>query len=308
MSSLDDTHGLITGGGGFIGRHVLEQLPPSCRVVVTHRLGDGTMFAAVSPAQVTTIRIDLGTRPLADRVSGRFDWAIHLAADVSGARSFEDPAAAIAANAAIAVNAVRGVDVANLVFASSLSVYGGLQGMLGPHRVPEPSTPYGVGKLAAEHLVRILTPGPFWIARLCTIYGPGEASRRLIAQMTRRFVAGDRTMRLTIDPAHRLDVMHVSDAARALVALAATPGERRPIDVTQGEPVAIAQLAERVIAASGGDPAELTIDWGTAAAESMPGWPSSDDLDDAIGVPRQTLDAGLRSYAGWVRAQASLPA
>lgn len=297
LATLAGTRGAITGASGFVGRHLLAALPAGCEVVAQY--GSATDFRAfvrTVAATVEPVRVDLAREPLAAHVRGRLDWLIHCAARVPP-ESADDPAAVVGAIGAAAVNAVRGLDVARVVDVSTGTVYGGLEGRLGPHRPLVPTGAYGIAKLAAERLIAGAADAPVRHARVFFPFGPGEAPGRLIATLVRKAIAGDPEVHLRLDPAHRLAPLHVADLARALAGLAALPADGSAVDVCGDEALTAPDLVRRIYAvlAPGVEPA-IALD-PPGAGDWLPGTPSPAALDRLVGLPRLGLDEGLRRYA-----------
>ena len=134
-----------------------------------------------------------------------------------------DPDELIAGNVLFTANLVRAaaaVGVTRFVHTGSCFEYGE-----GPTGVPiletaplEPASVYGATKLAAAHVARTLAKSlglPLVIVRLFGVYGPGEASYRLVPLLLDHLANG-RPLDLTAGGQVR-DLLHVADAAAGLV-------------------------------------------------------------------------------------------
>jgi UDP-glucose 4-epimerase len=175
-----DPHGpiLVTGGAGFIGSTIVHALMGDGReVVVLDDLSTGS-FARL-PAAVHLVEHDISLSRTPEVIERLHPAAIvHAAAQVSVARSVEDPDLDRAINVVGTRHVIEGgrrAGGARLVFLSSGgAVYGEADGATEtwPAR---PMSPYGHSKLAAEELVA--SSGlPYAIARLSNVYGPGQRS------------------------------------------------------------------------------------------------------------------------------------
>jgi nucleoside-diphosphate-sugar epimerase len=153
---------LVTGGAGFIGSHLAEELVrrgQRVRVVDSLVTGKRTNLAHVSPVEF--IKADLGDLEVARRAVEGCDFVLHQAAIPSVPRSVADPITTNLANVDATLNvlvAARDAGVKRLVFAGSSSVYGDAatlpkdEGM-----TPNPLSPYALQKLVGEQYLRMFT-------------------------------------------------------------------------------------------------------------------------------------------------------
>jgi nucleoside-diphosphate-sugar epimerase len=152
---------LVTGGAGFIGSHIVEELVrrgESVRVLDNLSTGHAQNLAAVRDRidfQQADIRELAAIRPFFRGV----DYVIHLAAVVSVVRSMEDPVETTLVNLNGTLHvllAARDAGVKRLVMASTAATYGDAVSL--PHvetQAPHPLSPYAVTKLAGEYYGRI---------------------------------------------------------------------------------------------------------------------------------------------------------
>jgi nucleoside-diphosphate-sugar epimerase len=168
---------LVTGGTGFVGRRLVNQLATSGESirVLTRRTGRSTF-----PAGVAVVQGDLAdAASLARAVSGA-GAVVHLAArvPVEGAAAAELERVNAAGPEALAT-AARAAGVAKFVHGSSAGVYGDGTGPA-PHResdAPNPGNAYERSKLAGEAALRAALAGStvsWTILRPAGIYGPGR--------------------------------------------------------------------------------------------------------------------------------------
>ena len=159
---------LVTGGTGFVGRHLLERL--AAEGVPTRAL---VRRETALPRGVEAVRGDLlAGQGLGEALRG-VDSVIHLAG-VTKALRREDYWAGNAAATRNLAAAVAGRG-ARLVHVSSLAAIGpSLDGKpLGEDAPPHPPSTYGKSKLEGERIVRELTPEAV-IVRPAVVYGPGD--------------------------------------------------------------------------------------------------------------------------------------
>jgi len=147
---------LVTGGGGFIGSHVVDKLLArghAVKVLDNFSTG-GRQNIAHFADDIELVEGDVRSYERANTAVKGVDVVIHLAALPSVPRSVQDPLTTTEVNVTGTLNvllAARDREVRRVVLASSSSVYGS-NNFLPKHEelVPHPVSPYGVSKLAAE--------------------------------------------------------------------------------------------------------------------------------------------------------------
>lgn len=154
---------VVTGGGGFIGSHIVEELlrrRETVKIVDNFSTGKRENVAPFkNDAEV--IETDVAdAKNLADIVRGA-DYVIHQAAIPSVPKSIIDPVKSHHANVNGTLNllvACRDEGVKRVVFASSSSLYGDSP-TLPKHEgmMPNPLSPYGAQKLFAETYCQVFT-------------------------------------------------------------------------------------------------------------------------------------------------------
>ncbi len=196
---------LITGCGGFVGKHLLTRLT-----------GQGHTVTAWTRRDVDLCDVSAVERGLREL---KPDVIFHLAADGVGGSRAHDPAC-IGTNAMMAAHLVRSAPPGStLVSAGSMSEYG-REGVLNEAVDCRPATAYGIGKLAATHVLFAYGPTRsvhVRTARLFGVYGPGESENRLFPSLLRGLVSGQ-TVALS-DGLQKRDFIHVGDACEGLIRL-----------------------------------------------------------------------------------------
>jgi nucleoside-diphosphate-sugar epimerase len=153
---------LITGGAGFIGSHLTEELARrGAAVRVADNLVTGHRRNLAHVPGVEFLEGDLADQDFAARAVRGADYVLHQAAIPSVPRSVIDPVASNRANIDASLSvlvAARDAGVRRVVYAGSSSAYGNTPTL--PKRedmVPNPLSPYGLQKLVAEQYCRIFT-------------------------------------------------------------------------------------------------------------------------------------------------------
>jgi UDP-glucose 4-epimerase len=154
---------VVTGGGGFIGSHIVEELlrrNQTVRVIDNFSTGRRENVSAFG-REIELIEIDIADSPDLPRYLRGADYVIHQAAIPSVPKSIIKPVPSHHANVTGTFNlllAARDAGVKRVVYASSSSLYGDSltlpkhEGMM-----PNPLSPYGAQKLFGEMYCQVFT-------------------------------------------------------------------------------------------------------------------------------------------------------
>ena len=260
---------LVTGGAGFVGSRLVEDLAADgARVEAFDDLSTGSLDnleAAVARGGVDVVRGDVRDAAAVEASVARADAVFHLAGAVGVRTVAEDPTGTWSRNvegtaAVLRACARRGT---RCVIASTSEVYG--PSTTGVLREDEPGRldpaarrdVYAVSKAAGESLALALHRAsllPVTIARLFNVVGPRQSGRygMVLPRFARAAVAGDP---LTVhgDGRQTRCFLHVADAVAALRALASCgAAEGLVVNVGSDEEVSILGLARAVVVATGG--------------------------------------------------------
>jgi len=154
---------LVTGGAGFIGSHLAEELVRrGHQVTVVDNLSTGSRRNLEAfGSRLRFVEGDLADLAVCREVVGGIDYVLHQAAIPSVPRSIEDPIASHRANVDATLNllvAAADAGIRRLVFAGSSSVYGDAA-HLPKHEdlPPRPRSPYALQKLVGEQYCELFT-------------------------------------------------------------------------------------------------------------------------------------------------------
>jgi nucleoside-diphosphate-sugar epimerase len=152
---------LVTGGAGFIGSHLVEELlRRGERVRVVDSLITGHR-RNLDLASVEFVEGDLSESGVAERAVAGMDYVLHQAAIPSVPRSVKDPVTSNRANVTSTLNvlvAARDAGVKRLVYAGSSSAYGNTPTLPKHEQMPTaPLSPYALQKLVGEQYCQMFT-------------------------------------------------------------------------------------------------------------------------------------------------------
>jgi nucleoside-diphosphate-sugar epimerase len=235
------TH-LLTGVAGFIGSHLAERLVAEGHAVRGIDCFTDFYARAEKEANLAALRreprfelteVDLCEADLVPLLRG-VDAVFHEAAQAGVRRSWGTEFLVYARNNVVAtqqlLEACREARPGRVVYASSSSIYGDSDDIpLRETSLPRPISPYGVTKLAGEHLCRLYTVNhgiPTVLLRYFTVYGPRQRPDMAFHRFILAMIEG-RSIEIYGDGEQTRDFTFVSDAVDAnLRAMAGgTPGE-----------------------------------------------------------------------------------
>ena len=215
---------LITGGCGFIGRHLVANLLADGHEVVDV---DALTYAAEVPDkrsdyQLVRVRVeDLHPSVLPDR---QYDAIIHLAAETHVDNSLSGPETFVTTNVLgtlRVLNIARFLAVPRVLVMSTDEVTGPIEFGDDPtdeRSLIRPSSPYSASKAAAELIALAYYRSfsvPVVVARSTNAYGPGQHPEKFIPRAI-TYALSHRPVPLYGDGRHVRDWIHVDDLVRAL--------------------------------------------------------------------------------------------
>ena len=155
-------HYLVTGGAGFIGSHLAEELVRrGHRVRVADSLVTGRRSNLDHISGIEFLQGDLADLEFARQSVQDVEFVLHQAAIPSVPRSVKDPITSNRANVDATLNvlvAARDADVRRLVFAGSSSAYGDTPTLPKHEDMPNrPLSPYALQKVIGEQYLQLFT-------------------------------------------------------------------------------------------------------------------------------------------------------
>ncbi|HYC24063.1 MAG TPA: NAD-dependent epimerase/dehydratase family protein [Candidatus Bathyarchaeia archaeon] len=261
-------HALVTGVAGFIGSHVAEALIArgdrvtgvDCFLDYYPRAVKERNLAGLRAAkQFAMVEADLASAPLEPLV-GPVDAVLHLAAQAGVRASWGRDFKVYADSNVLATQRLLEACAPGkkrLVYSSSSSIYGDAPDLpTVESTLPQPISPYGVTKLAGEHLCRLYTHSaavPTIALRYFTVYGPRQRPDMAFHRFVRAQLTGEE---ITVydDGEQTRDFTFVGDAVQAnLLALErGTPGAA--YNIGGGSRVTLKQVLALIAEISGRPP------------------------------------------------------
>jgi UDP-glucose 4-epimerase len=177
---------LVTGGAGFIGSHLADELVAKGHAVVVID-NESTGLRENVPASAQYIKGDVSNRDELERAFAMgVDAVCHIAGQVSLIRSFTDPTVDLRTNVIGTLNVLQlciKYRVPRLLYAGSMTAYGNTTVLPTSEDTPcDPVSYYGITKFAAEGYVRATAARPdldfkfdATCFRMYNVYGPRQA-------------------------------------------------------------------------------------------------------------------------------------
>ena len=292
-SDLRGRRVIVTGGSGFIGRHVAADLNEGgarVRVVDLQPHPDPS---------VELVQGDISDAAVLERAfADGADAVVHLAAVTSVLRSIEHPRLTYETNVTGTLElleAARAAGATALAFASTNAVTGPMDAPAIVETAQlRPLTPYGATKAAGEMLMSAYTSSyglRCTALRLTNVYGPGmQAKDSIVARLMRAIRLG-RTFEIYGDGRQVRDYVHAFDVVAA-VRLALTDQRwQGPMVIGTGRSLSVLEVVEEVRRISGAD---FDVRHGPAKPGEMPAVIVDPTRARAAGwTPRYAFSEGL---------------
>jgi len=249
----------VTGGAGFVGGHLARRLAPGNDVTVLDDCSTGQRDRI--PDDAAFVHGDVRDQRKLKQGVRNADVVFHQAGVVGVAASLDDPPLSNHVNTGATVQLLdyaRRYDT-RVVLASSAAVYGD------PETTPisedqplEPTSPYGVDKLAVDHYARVFADCydlPVVPLRYFNVYGPrtGPNPYSAVVDTFLEQARADDPITVHGDGTQTRDFVHVDDVVRANVLAATTDAVGQAYNVGSGDSVSIRELAALIREAADAD-------------------------------------------------------
>ena len=300
---------LVTGGAGFIGGHLCRALVRAgVEVVVLDNLRTGRA-ANLDGLPVRFVRGCITDRAAVREAVSGCEAVFHFAALVSVPESMERIHECVALNVTGLLTVLEEASAAGarkLVLSSSAAVYGDDPEV--PKREemrPAPKSPYAITKLDGEYYCALFAATgriETTALRYFNVFGPRQDPRSAYAAAVpifiRRALAGQ-PITLFGDGGQTRDFVFVQDVVAANIFAARTVGMTGSFNVGYGGSVTIQDLAERIVAQTGGR--SLIEHAAPRPGDIRHSRSSADKLHAAGWRPAYDLERGLAETLAWFR-------
>jgi UDP-N-acetylglucosamine/UDP-N-acetyl-alpha-D-glucosaminouronate 4-epimerase len=299
---------LVTGGAGFIGSNLVRALierGDAVRVLDNFSTGNRENLAGL---EIEVVEGELRSYERVHNAVRSVEVVYHLGALGSVPRSVQDPLTSNAVNVEGTLNvllAARDEGIRRVVFSSSSSIYGTRRELpVKEDMAPDPISPYGVAKLAAERYCvsfsRVYHSFETVVLRLFNVFGPRQSPFSQYAAVVPLFLtAVSRGEPVTIegDGEQSRDFTYVANVVDATIRAADVPDVNgRIFNVSAGAPATVNELAD-TIGRILGKPVERNH-VSPRPGDIRASWADTSEARQLLGYePRIGLEEGLRLTA-----------
>lgn len=301
---------VVTGGAGFIGSNLAEELLKKHEVTVIDNLSTGRIenldqiMDKINFIEGSITNLDL----LKEAFSGS-DTVFHEAAIPSVQRSVDNPIASNEANVEGTLKvlvAARDCGVRKVVYASSSSAYGNTPTLPKIEDMkPNPRSPYAVSKLAGEYYCRVFSE-VYGLKTAClryfNVYGPRQNPHSEYAAVIPRFVTRILAHEPPViygDGGQTRDFTFVKDVVKANILAGESPAEGI-FNIACGKRVSLNELAVKIMEITG-IKVEMIYE-GARPGDVRDSLADISSAGDKLGYkPGFELDSGLRETVEWFR-------
>lgn len=307
---------LVTGAGGFIGSHLVEELVDQgarVRAFVRYNsrndIGLLEFLPSVKREKVEIVAGDLRDFHAVKQATEDVSYVFHLGALIAIPYSYRHPREVIETNVMGTLNvlmAAQECQVDRLIHTSTSEVYGTALAL--PVKEDHPlqgQSPYSASKIGADKIVEsfyCVHELPLATIRPFNTYGPRQPARAVIPTIISQALTGDCILLGDTTPSR--DFTYVGDTVHAFLRVAESEqavGE--VINIGSNEEISIADLARKIIALVGRDVPVVTdkqrirpprsevkrLQADYTKAKRLLGW-----------SPRVSLDEGLARTIDWI--------
>lgn len=304
---------LVTGGGGFIGSHLVEALlerGAEVTAFVRYTSRGSAGFLDPIAEKIRIVANDITEFDGVRQAMENQDSVFHLAALIGIPFSFEHPWEVVQVNTMGTLNilsAARQTGPRRVILTSTSEVYGTAQYVPIDESHPlQAQSPYSASKIAADKLgesfhhtygLPVVTVRPF------NTYGPRQSSRAIVPTIITQALTSDELRLGNLRPAR--DLSYVFDTVEGFVSAAEhEDAVGRVVNIGSGREVSIGDLAEAIMRLVGRSlpivldgarvrPSDSEVERLLAdntRAKELLGW-----------TPRHSLEEGLAGTIEWVK-------
>ncbi len=245
---------LITGGAGFIGHHLANQLIKlNYRVNILDNLSTGKKNNI--PKKSKFYQGDVNNNNVLNNASSNCKYIFHLAACTELQKSIISPDKTIKDNVISTLNVIKICikKKIKLIFASSCSIYDlNAKTSLVESKNINPENPYAMSKFFSEELIRYYSKNfklNYQILRFFNVFGKGQNSNSDYAAVIPKFIDSAKKnnfLLLNNGGSQTRDFVHVNDIVNALI-LSKNVKKNLTLNIGSGKSTKIKDLAKMVV-------------------------------------------------------------
>ena len=250
---------LVTGGAGFIGSNLCDELiRQGAKVIVLDNLITGFRENLEEiKGDFEFVEGDINDSPLLERILPGIDTVFHQAALPSVPRSVDDPQETHQACVNGTFNlllAAKKTGVRRFVYAASSSAYGDQAALPKTESMrPDPLSPYAAAKLTGEYYCQVFRQVyglETFSLRYFNVFGPRQNPSSMYSGVISRFIdalMGSKTPVIYGDGEQSRDFTYVANVVNANInAATSSKGVGETINVANGERISLNQLLEEL--------------------------------------------------------------
>ena len=303
---------LVTGGAGFIGSNLVRALlerGDDVRVLDNFSTGNRVNLDGLD---VEIVEGELRSYERVHNSIRKMEIVYHLGALGSVPRSVQDPLTSNAVNVEGTLNvllAARDEGVRRVVFSSSTSVYGSSRQMpTSEESPPDPISPYGVAKLAAERycvsFARVYESFESVVLRYFNVFGERQSPFSQYAGVVPRFataIAAGSPIDVYGDGEQSRDFTYVGNVVDATIRGGETPGASGEIfNIAAGSSASVNTLADLIGTILGRHVEKRHLP--SRAGDIRNSWADLSKAERVLGYrPQIGLEEGLRRTLEFLR-------
>ncbi|WP_088103545.1 NAD-dependent epimerase/dehydratase family protein [Halalkalibacter urbisdiaboli] len=285
---------VVTGGMGFIGFHLCKRL-----------LEEGIEVIAIDEMpserreQQEEMHLRIGRNALFQLINKKIedvdnlhamlsdvDVVFHLAAKTKYDSKWTRLAEVIEQNVKVTQTLLNACHAkTRFIYASTIEVYGARPGLISERTPTNPTSPYGITKLASESIIKEKNNKkvPYMILRLPTVYGPWQRDdmtyQRIMEGVEKELITYDRTT---------LDLVYVEDVVDAFILAATTDKKNEIIQIASGDSEAWFKAVNK-LGCHKFEKREPAATLSTEKAASVLGFKTKTTIDEGLAKQRQHM-------------------